>query len=130
MYSFALYAIFTVVATLFLTRNIFAETPRTFVRTGTDMRCPPHSVAGGGVDPATRPEDANVSGRVGLGPSNDWLLSRDHWDDGHGVDFTVEQWCLASPQVYTMRIIQSQNGEQFIRATPNGSGRTLPIGTC
>lgn len=101
----------------------------TFERTDTDRKCPPRT-ADGSIDKANRPEDKNISGQVGPGASNDWLIMRAHWDDGKGTDFTLEEWCRSSPQVYSMRMIQSQNGKDVIRATPTGVEGTIRIGTC
>ena len=122
-------AISAVILALCTAPFLFAESPLVFRRDGTNMACPPTNTSGA-IDPANRPEDQNISGRVGPGASNDWLLLRYHWDDGKGKDLTVEQWCLSSPHVFTMRIIQSVNGEQFVRATPTGTGGTVPVGTC
>jgi hypothetical protein len=111
------------------------EPPLKWNRTGTDEGCRPRKLLPGtpprpgGIDPANRPEDANIAGHPN--GSKDWLIDVFHWDDGQN-DLTVEIWCIrGSPSYFSSRILQSKKGGgATVVATPDGGGGTVPAGPC
>lgn len=113
------------------------ESPVKWVRPNTTGSCPPKIPTQGlerrrwPIDAPTRSEDENVGNHGGANPEKDWLISRRHWDDGHGNDFTLEIWCIqAAIPYFSARIAQSKNGHSAIVATPLGGPGIKKIDHC